>query len=75
MLDYMKEHSRGDQSILYTIAGHEVCEVCFTLVYGIRHNRFQVMKSKFLDGVVLVEHGRTLTTCMTDPTIRVVNWL
>ena len=75
ILDYMKEHSRGDKSILYTISGHEVCELCFRLVYGIRHNRFQTIKSKFLDGVVYAEHGRTLTTCMTDPTIRVVSWL
>ena len=75
ILDYMKQHSRGNKSILYSISGHEVCEVCFRLVHGVRHNRFAAIKCRFLNGVVMAEHGRYGKSCLTDSTIRVISWL
>lgn len=75
ILDYMKEHSKGDRNVLYQVSGCEVCEMCFRLVYGIRYNRFKAIKARFLDGVVIAEHGRYGTSCLTDSTIRVVSWL
>ena len=59
ILNYMVNHSQGDRSVLYTVGGQIVCESCFRMVYGFRYNRFSSMKSKFLDGVLLIaEHGR-----------------
>ena len=75
VLDYMRQHVRGDKYILYTIAGREVCETCFRMVYGIRYGRFYVMKTKFFRGILLNEHGRLGTSKVRESTIRVVSWL
>lgn len=47
LLSYMRQHSRGDKSILYTVAGQEMCEAGFRMVYGLRYNRFNAIKAKF----------------------------
>lgn len=57
ILTFLRTHSRADKSILYNVAGHEVCEVCYRMVYGVRYNRFATVKKKFLMGVVAAEHG------------------
>ena len=46
-----------DGDVLYTVAGQEVCETCFRMVYDLRYNRFIMIKKKFSKGVVHVEHG------------------
>lgn len=51
------QHFQGDKSILYTVAGPDVCESAFRLAYGIRYNRFNCVNNKFSSGVHLVEHG------------------
>ena len=75
LLDYMREHSRGDKSVLYTVAGQEVCESSFRMVYGVRFNRFVSLKAKFLDGVAVAEHGRLGKSHIGDGAIRVISWL
>ena len=35
LLDYMREHGRDDGTILYTVAGQEVCATAFRMVYGL----------------------------------------
>ena len=75
IIDYMRAHCRDDKSVLYTIAGHEVCETCFRMVFGIRYNRFTAMKAKFVSGVVLTEHGRLGKGSYSSTIIRVISWL
>ena len=52
-----------------------VCESCFRMVYGFRYNRFSSMKSKFLDGVLIAEHGRLGRSETRDASVRVTSWL
>ena len=47
LLTYMRNHSKSDKSILYSVAGHVVCETCFCSAYGIRFNRFAPVNKKF----------------------------
>ncbi len=71
----MRVHSRGNKSVLYTVAGQEVCEASFRMVYGLRCNRFTSVKAKFAGGVVVAEHGRLGKSHIRDGTIRVISWL
>ena len=75
IVSYMRQHCRDDRSVLYTVAGNEVCETCFRLVYGIRYKRFLAMKAKFQQGAVIIEHGRFGKGSYSSTTIRVVSWL
>ena len=75
VLDYMREHSRGDRAVLYTVAGRQVCEACFRMVYGLRYNRFASIKAKFHSGVVVAEHGRLGRSQTGEASIRVISWL
>ena len=75
ILNYMVNHSQGDRSVLYTVGGQIVCESCFRMVYGFRYNRFSSMKSKFLDGVLIAEHGRLGRSETRDASVRVTSWL
>lgn len=45
------------------------------MAYGFRHNRFASIKSKFLNGVIIAEHGRLGRIETTDKSIRVISWL
>ena len=63
------------QEYSYTLSGHEVCEVCFRLAHGLQHNHFNAIKDKFLDGIIVVEHGKYGRNFLTDSTIRVISWL
>ena len=71
----MREHRRGDGTVLYTVAGRSVCETCFRMVYGVRYNRFSSFKTKLASGVVLAEHGRLGKGRLSDSTIRVISWM
>ena len=64
IVSYMRQHCQDDQSVLYTVAGQEVCETCFRMVYGIRYKRFLSMKAKFQSGTIVVEHGLFGMMCM-----------
>ena len=75
ILNYLVEHSQGDRSVLYSVGGQEVCETCFRKVYGLRYNRFASIKKKFMDGVVVAEHGRLGRRETSDGSIRVISWL
>ena len=75
ILNYMMDHSQGDACVLYTIGGQKVCEVCFRMAYGIRYNRFSAIKTKFNDGIVVIEHGLTGKHPIGDVAIRVISWL
>lgn len=75
VLNYLLEHSRGDKSVLYTVEGQEVCETCFRMVHGFRYNRFKSIKSKFLHGIVIAEHGRLGRGEVSDVSVRVISWL
>ncbi len=75
LLNYMRKHSRGDKVVLYTVAGQEVCEASFRMVYGLRYNRFTSIKGKFASGVVVAEHGRLGKGHIGDASIRVISWL
>ena len=69
----MREHRRGDGTVLYTVAGRSACETCFRMVHGVRYNRFSFVKAKFASGVVLAEHGRLGKGRLSDSTTRVVS--
>lgn len=71
----MKDHVRKDKSILYTIAGEEVCEVCWRLSYGIRFNKFKSLKEKFTSGVVVLEHGHSGRLNTSESTMRLLEWM
>ena len=77
ILDYMKDHARKDQdmSILYTIAGEEVCEFYWRLIYGIRYNKFKSLKEKFRKGVLILEHGLTGKLNTSESTLRMLEWM
>lgn len=75
ILNYMLEHSQKDQCVLYTVGGQVVCETCFRMAYGFRFNRFASIKSKFLDGVQIAEHGRLGRSETGDASVRVTSWL
>jgi hypothetical protein len=75
LLDYMREHSRRDRSVLYTVAGQEICEASFRMVYGLRYNRFASIKAKFVSGVVIAEHGRLGKFHVGDASVRAISWL
>jgi len=75
IVSYMRQHSRDDGSVLYTVAGQEVCETCFRMVYGIRYKRYSAMKAKFRSGTIVVEHGHLGRGSYTRTTVRVVSWL
>ena len=75
ILNYLLEHSKKDKSVLYTVGGQEVCENCFRMVYGLRYNRFNSVKIKFQQGVVLTEHGRLGRGEISDISIRVISWM
>lgn len=73
ILNYMVEHSQVDQCVLYTVGGQIVCESCFRMVYGFRYNRFSSIKSKFLNGVLIAEHGRLGRSETSDASVRVTS--
>ena len=75
LLSYMRNHSKSDNSILYSVAGHVVCETCFRIAYGIRYNRFAAVKKKLLSGVVLAEHGLLGIRRSSCAQIRLISWL
>lgn len=75
ILNYMWKHCQGDKSVLYTVGGQCVCEICFRMAYGFRYNRFSVIKAKFEQGVILTEHGRLGKSEQRNESIRVVSWL
>lgn len=75
LIQYMREHGRSDGTVLYSIAGEEVCETAFRMVYGLRYNRFSSLKAKYSGGVVLYEHGRFGRGQYTDASIRAISWL
>lgn len=75
MLNYMLQHSQGNQGVLYSVGGQIVCETCFRKVYGFRYNRFTAIKAKFDSGVVVAEHGRLGRCDISDASIRVTSWL
>lgn len=75
LLEYMRQHAHRNKPILYTVAGQEVCETCFRMVYGVRYNRFCVIKAKFADGILVTEHGRLGAGQTGECTVRAVSWL
>jgi len=75
ILNYMREHSQGDEDVLYTVGGQQVCETCFRMVHGFRYNRFAAMKAKYQSGVLVAEHGRLGRCEISDSSIRVTSWL
>jgi len=75
IVSYMRQHSRDDGSVLYTVAGQEVCEKCFRMVYGIRYKLYSAMKAKFRSDTIVVEHGHLGRGSYTRTTVRVVSWL
>ena len=75
IVSYMRHHCRDDRSVLYTVAGQEVCETCFRMVCGIRYKRFWAMKAKFQSGAVIVEHGQFGKGSYSSTTVCVVSWL
>ena len=75
ILNYMREHSQGDQHVSYTVGGQQVCETSFRMVYGFRYNRFAAMKAKYRSGVLVAEHGRLGRCEISNSNIRVTSWL
>ena len=75
VLDYMRDHAKHDKSVLYTISGQEVCEVCWRLTHGIRYNKFQCLKEKFRSGVVIIEHGLAGKYNTSESTLRLLEWM
>lgn len=77
VLDYMRDHAKKDElrSVLYTVCGEEVCELCWRLVYGIRYNKFKTLKDKFADGAAILEHGLTGRLNTRESTIRLLEWM
>lgn len=75
LLNYMREHGRADGTVLFNVAGEEVCETAFRMVYGLRYNRFSSLKLKYAGGVVLAEHGRVGRGQYSDTSIRAISWL
>ena len=75
IVNYMREHCNVDGDVLYTVAGQQVCEACFRMVYGLRYNRFIMIKKKFSKGVVYVEHGMLGKGRQSDSTMRAISWL
>ncbi len=75
LLDYMIQHSSCGSSIMYAVAGKPVCEKCWRLTYGLRYNKFAVLKQRFADGIVSEEHGRQGEIMPRDFTIRAVSWM
>lgn len=75
IVEYMRRHCQNDKSVLYTVAGQEVCETCFRLVHGIRYKRFKAMKEKFMSGVVTVYHGSFGRGTYSGTRVRVISWL
>ena len=49
VIDYLNNHSNKDGKVLHSIAGRQVCEKCWRLVYGIRYNRYQAINTIFME--------------------------
>ena len=47
VIDYMQQHSESTSSVMYQVSGKSVCETCWRQVYGLRYNKFSVLKAKF----------------------------
>jgi hypothetical protein len=75
VLDYFRQHCRRDNTILYTVSGREVCEVCWRMTYGIRYNKFTCLLTKFNAGVLIAQHGRLGQSQISDSTLRCTSWL
>lgn len=75
LITYMREHSKGNKSVLYTVGGQKVCEASFRMAYGVRYNKFETVKKKFEEGVVAAAHGLVGTRHSKSTSIRVVSWL
>lgn len=75
VINYMREHARDDKSVLYTVSGQEVCETCWRYTYGFRYGKFKVLKEKFQNGVVTVEHGLTGRLNTSETTLRLLAWM
>lgn len=75
VIDYMKEHAKGDKSVLYTVSGEVVCETFWRYTYGIRYGKFKVLKNKFISGVLTVEHGLTGKLNTSESTLRLLGWM
>ena len=75
VLDYFRQHSRCDNTILYTVCGREVCQACWRLTYGFRSNKFTVLLKKFQAGVLVAQHGQSGQSQISDATLRCTSWL
>ena len=75
IITYMRDHSRKDKSVLYTLCGEQVCEVCWRLTYGIRYNKFRGLKDKYTSGVVALEHGLTGRLNTSQSSLRLISWM
>lgn len=71
----MREHTSDDKSVLYTISGLKVCEICWRYTYGLRYKIFETIKEKFMRGVVTIEHGLTGRLKTSATTLRLLGWL
>lgn len=76
VLDYLRRNKKhSDNSVLYSIAGQEVCELAWRLAYGIRRNRFKRLFDKFTDGVMQAEHGRLGMQQSSSSSLRMTSWM
>lgn len=78
VIDYLRRHSDCSgslTSVLFTVAGKNVCQHCWRLAHGIKYTRFRNLLAKFVKGVVQIEHGRQGKQSLRVPTIRVGMWL
>ena len=67
--------STAGETVLNTVAGQEVCETRFRMVYGLRYNRFNSVKASFASGVVIAKHGRLGKSRIGEASIQVTCWL
>ena len=75
VIDYMQQHSDSTSSVMYQVSGKSVCETCWRQVYGLRYNKFSVLKAKFANNVVQIVHGREGQACPRSQTIRAMSWM
>ena len=75
IIDYFIQHSGCDCIIHYSVSGISVCKTCWRLVCGLRYNKFSMLKKKFKNGVLEVEHGRKGIVQPSEGTLRMISWL
>ena len=78
VIDYLKHHSdcsKSVESVLFTIAGKNVCQQCWRLAYGIKYTRFKGILEKFTQGIIQIEHGLLGRKFSHGHVVRAKTWL